>query len=103
MPVLLERLKTGADLAGIPGLLYRLADGTVADNGQAGLMTDWATSSIPCRHAFYEFGKPFVQLETSRGCPMGCTYCTSSRTNVRLRSLDTVREELAHLRDCGVK
>ena len=103
MPVLLERLKTGADMAGVPGLLYRLADGTVADNGQTGLMTDWATSSIPCRHAFYEFGKPFVQLETSRGCPMGCTYCTSSRTNVRLRSLDTVREELAHLRDCGVK
>ncbi len=103
MPVLLERLKTGADMAGVPGLLYRLADGTVADNGQAGLMTDWATSSIPCRHACYEFGKRFVQLETSRGCPMGCTYCTSSRTNVRLRSLDTVREELAHLRDCGVK
>ena len=102
MPVLLERLKNGADMAGVPGLLYRLADGTVADNGQAGVMTDWAMSPMPCRHAFYEFGKPFVQLETSRGCPMGCTYCTSCRTNVRLRPLESVREELAHLRDCGV-
>ena len=102
MPVLLERLKTGADLAGVPGLLYRLADGTVVDNGQSGLALDWAVSPMPCRHSLFEFGKPFVQLETSRGCPMGCTYCTSSRTNVRLRSLDSVREELAHLRDCGV-
>jgi hypothetical protein len=103
MPVLLERLKNGTDMAGVPGLLYRLADGTVADNGGSGVMRDWAMSPIPCRHAFYEFGKPFVQLETSRGCPMGCTYCTSSRTNVRLRPLESVREELAHLRDCGVK
>ena len=103
MPVLLERLKSGADLAGVPGLLYRLADGMVADNGQSGVMKDWAMSPIPCRHAFYEFGKPFVQLETSRGCPMGCTYCTSCRTNVRLRPLESVREELAHLHDCGVK
>ena len=103
MPVLLERLKSGADLAGVPGLLYRLADGTVVDNGQTGLATDWAASPMPCRHVFYEFGKPFVQLETSRGCPMGCTYCTSCHTNVRFRSLEHVREELTHLHDCGVK
>ena len=103
MPVLLEKLKNGDDMAGVPGLLYRLADGTVADNGQAGLAADWAASPMACRHSFFEFGKPFVQLETSRGCPMGCTYCTSCHTNVRLRSLEHVREELAHLRDCGVK
>lgn len=103
MPVLLERLVAGDDLAGVPGLLYRLPDGTVADNGQAGLMTDWADSPMPCKQVFFEFGKPFVQVETSRGCPMGCTYCTSCRTHVRLRSLEQVRAELTHLKDCGVK
>ena len=103
MPALLERLKNGADLAGVPGLLYHLDDGTVADNRQSGVMTDWADSPMPCTQAFFEFGKPFVQVETSRGCPMGCTYCTSSRTSVRFRSLEQVRAELAHLRDCGVK
>ncbi|MCR4573126.1 MAG: B12-binding domain-containing radical SAM protein [Lentisphaeria bacterium] len=103
MPILLERLKSGSDLRGVPGLLYRLVDGRIVDNGQSGLMMDWASSPMPCRHAFYEFGKPFVQLETSRGCPMGCTYCTSSRTNVRVRSLEQVRAELEHLKECGVK
>ena len=103
MPVLLERLKNGTDLADVPGLLYRSDDGTVVDNGQSGLMADWAASPMPCRHVFYEFGRPFVQLETSRGCPMGCTYCTSCRTNVRVRSLEQVRAELEHLKECGVK
>ena len=103
MPVLLERLRNGDSVEGVPGLLYRLADGTVVDNKQTGLMEDWATSPMPCTQAFFEFGKPFVQVETSRGCPMGCTYCTSCHTNVRLRSLEHVREELKHLRDCGVK
>ncbi len=103
MPILLKRLQNGDDMADVPGLLYRLADGTVVDNGQTGLATEWAVSPMACRHSFFEFGKPFVQLETSRGCPMGCTYCTSCHTNVRLRSLEHVREELAHLHDCGVK
>ena len=103
MPVLLERLKNGTDLADVPGLLYRSDDGAVVDNGQSGLMADWVASPMPCSQSFFEFGKPFVQLETSRGCPMGCTYCTSCRTNVRVRSLEQVRAELEHLKECGVK
>lgn len=98
LPLFLERLSSGEDMGGIPGLLYR-----GGENSGSGFDTGWAEAPLPGSDRFFDFEKPFAQIETSRGCPMGCTYCTSCRTPVRMKSLDRVREELTCLRDGGVR
>ena len=64
---------------------------------------DWSNSDYPVNDPFFISDKPFVQIETSRGCPMKCFYCTSGNTNIRYRSLSNVEEELNILSDKGVK
>ena len=67
-----------------------------------GIYNDWVSSPYPVTDSFFVTDKPFVQMETSRGCPMGCFYCTSGRTSTRYRSLDQVRDELRLLALKGV-
>ena len=62
----------------------------------------WETLPPPAEDPFFRVDKPFVQMETSRGCPMGCCYCTSCRTKVRWKTLEAVRRELTLLRERGV-
>ena len=64
---------------------------------------DWTNSPCPVCDPFFVTEKPFVQMETSRGCPMGCYYCTSGGTLPRYRTLEQVREELSILSSKGVK
>lgn len=63
---------------------------------------EWESASAPMEAPFFRVDKPFVQMETSRGCPMGCCYCTSCHTKVRYKSMDSIRRELSLLRSRGV-
>lgn len=80
----------------IPGHSILPAEGNaVYDN--------WAESPCPATDPFFVTDKPFVQIETSRGCPMNCFYCTSGKSPTRYRSLEQVRQELKLLSRRGVK
>lgn len=81
------------------------ADGKreIVPEGGSGVFLNWASSAAPVSDEFFRTDKPFVQMETSRGCPMGCLYCTSCRTELRFRSLKAVEEELELLRERGVR
>ncbi len=74
----------------------------VPENGNA-VYEQWSSSPYPVTDHFFVCDKPFVQIETSRGCPMGCFYCTSGGTRTRYRSLEQVREELQLLCFKGIK
>lgn len=63
---------------------------------------DWEVAPAPVSSPFFKLDKPFVQMETTRGCPHGCLYCTSCRTNVRSKSIEQVRQELQLLSDKGI-
>lgn len=85
----------------IPGLCA-VVDGHYADAGMAEPVG--ALDDIP---PFYGrmlagFRKPFVQVETSRGCSNGCLFCTSRHSRVRVKSMDRLRLDLAAVRDAGV-
>ena len=67
------------------------------------IYADWVNSPYPVTDPFFVTDKPFVQIETSRGCPMQCFYCTSGGTAIRYRSMDQVREELQQLSQRGVR
>lgn len=64
---------------------------------------EWESSPYPVTDPFFATDKPFVQIETSRGCPMKCFYCTSGNTRTRYRTLEQVREELQLLSEKGVR
>ena len=68
-----------------------------------GLYADWENSPYACKDPFFAFDKPFVQLETSRGCPMNCSYCTSSGIPTRYRRMEQIKEELTLLQEKGVR
>ena len=68
-----------------------------------GVFAEWENSKFPVRDPFFVTDKPFVQLETSRGCPMKCFYCTSGNTRTRYRTPEQVRAELKLLEAKGVR
>lgn len=68
-----------------------------------GIFEAWSNSGFPVDDPFFVTDKPFVQMETSRGCPMKCFYCTSGGTLPRYRSLEQVRAELTALEKRGVR
>ncbi len=64
---------------------------------------EWRSSTYPVADQFFDTSKPFVQIETSRGCPMKCFYCTSGNTITRYRTPAQVREELQLLAAKGIR
>lgn len=102
MPHLLAAVAAGTPPPAITGLLCRGPDGTIVHPATpAAVSADWAASPPPAESPLFPAGKPFVQMETSRGCPHACSYCTSCRTPVRQKELAAVRHELGLLRARG--
>ncbi len=46
---------------------------------------------------------PLIQLETSRGCPSECSFCSASYDQYRVFSADRVLAELVHYKAFGIK
>ena len=79
------------------------SEGRIVPSDGNASYTGWISAPFPVNDPFFCFDKPFVQVETSRGCPMGCFYCTSGGTKPRYRSLEQIRAELGLLAAKGVK
>lgn len=69
----------------------------------APVFMEWSNAMLPCQDSFYDSSKPFVQVETSRGCPNSCIFCTSARTKVRYKAIDDVRAELEALYERNIR
>ncbi len=102
-PELLERWRRGQGWDDIPGLCGLDQQGLYRDNGAALVVEDF--DAIPSFYAreLKGFCKPFIQLETSRGCRNGCLFCTSRHTARRVHSENRVREDLQAIQAAGVK
>jgi radical SAM superfamily enzyme YgiQ (UPF0313 family) len=102
LPEWLAGIGTPGNGGGIPGLCG-MVEGSYRDNGVAA-----GVASLDDIPPFYQreldgFRKPFVQIETSRGCHNHCLFCTSRETPVRYRSLARVRADLESIRGAGVR
>ena len=75
---------------------------SIIPENKPAIAENWHTSYPVCDE-FFNTDKPFVQLETSRGCPMGCKYCTSCNNPLRVKDLASVKEELTLLKAKNVK
>lgn len=87
----------------IQGLCWLDAQGIYQDNGLARVMAfDQLTN--PEASEFFNWSKPFVQLETTRGCFNTCAFCVSGGEKpVRTLSIDVIRERLQTIHRHGIK
>ena len=60
--------------------------------------------SAPEESEFFNWSKPFVQLETTRGCFNTCAFCVSGGEKpVRTLSIETIRQRLETIHRNGIK
>ena len=88
----------------ITGLCYIDAKGdTYHDNGIARVL-NFAGLVPPGQSRFFNWSKPFVQLETTRGCFNTCAFCVSGGEKpVRTLSIESIRERLQLIHAHGIK
>jgi radical SAM superfamily enzyme YgiQ (UPF0313 family) len=111
---LLPALRAGgraADLAGVPGLVYRGEDGEIVRTPPRPLIPDLDTQPLPDRDAVdldrylqtwrRHHGRGSLSLLTARGCPFTCTWCSRSvfGGTHRRRAPERVADEVEGLRD----
>lgn len=110
---LLESIDEPAAWTGIEGLCWidqRKALGQTDskaniyhDNGTA-RVADFASLRFPEESPFFRWDKPFVQLETTRGCFNTCAFCVSGGEKpVRSQSLEKVEARLENIHAHGIK
>ncbi|MEM3897481.1 MAG: radical SAM protein [Nitrososphaerota archaeon] len=108
---ILERIERGGDLSGVAGITYRAGD-RIRENPPRGLIDDLDSLPIPAYNLLpmekYVVDRVrYAAIVTSRGCPYGCIFCSSSLQfgkRWRAHSPERVLEELMILRyDYGAR
>ncbi len=108
MPALVDALDRRAELAKIPGLMLPTAAGPV-HTGHAPARRNLDELPLPARHLIDEyadhyyinFRKPLALMETARGCPFKCNFCSVWKfheSTFREKSPARVVEELGQIR-----
>lgn len=87
----------------ITGLCYLDENNQYQDNGIARVM-NFSQLISPEKSCFFNWSKPFVQLETTRGCFNTCAFCVSGGEKpVRTIPLEAIRERLNGIHQHGIK
>jgi len=101
MPALARALKDGSDPGTVPGIAVRHDSGNVRVSAPAVMASPDHYPPPPVRllqnRRYRRHGLGSITLVTSRGCPMGCSYCATGRHSYmpyRRRSVDTVLKEI---------
>lgn len=105
-PFLLDRLERGEDLSGTPGL-YLPGSGL---QGKRIFEKNLDRFPLP-NTAHFSFSVPdkqelWIPLQTRRGCPMDCSYCSTATIegrSIRKRQPDLIVEEIAGYVGAGFK
>ena len=87
----------------ITGLCYLDNEKQYQDNGLAKVLT-FDQLTAPEESRFMNWSKPFVQLETTRGCFNTCAFCVSGGEKpVRTLSIDAIRQRLQTIHRHGIQ
>ena len=104
LPAFLEAIDNEATWADVKGLCWiSPVDNTYHDYGIA-RVEDFAALRYPEESRFFKWDKPFVQLETTRGCFNTCAFCVSGGEKpVRYQSIEQVQARLENIHAHGIK
>lgn len=87
----------------ITGLCFLDTEGQYHDNGLSRVMT-FDKLVNPEQSPFFNWSKPFVQLETTRGCFNTCAFCVSGGEKpVRTLSVEAIRERVRLIHEKGIR
>lgn len=87
----------------IVGLCYLNEENQYCDNGLARVL-QFDQLTPPEKSRFFNWSKPFVQLETTRGCFNTCAFCVSGGEKpVRSLPIEKIRERLQIIHQHGIK
>lgn len=87
----------------LPGACHINTSGQYIDNGTAKI-TDFSKLTPPEESLFFEWDKPFVQLETSRGCFNTCSFCVSGEVrNIQDRDINEIKTRINFMAKKGVR
>ena len=87
----------------IAGLCYLDTDKQYRDNGTARVL-NFSRLIPPEKSCFFNWDKPFVQLETTRGCFNTCAFCVSGGEKpIRTLSIENIRQRLQTIHEHGIK
>ena len=103
-PRVVEALVAGAPLDDIPGISF-IRDGEIISTPDAPFISDLDALPFPDLSLIRGRGKVNVAVQTSRGCPHRCVFCSVTPMfghKYRFRSPENVVEELAMYRDQGI-
>lgn len=100
----LEMWNSPMDWNDIVGLCYvDKPSGVYRDNGLARVM-DFASLRAPEESALFAWGKPFVQVETTRGCFNTCAFCVSGVGDpIRRLPLEAISQRLHRILERGIR
>ena len=102
LPNYLNAINDTSQWPEIEGLCW-MEDGVYHDNGIASV-SDFAALKYPEESSFFNWDKPFVQLETTRGCFNTCAFCVSGgQKPVRYQSIDQVAARLKNIYEHGIR
>lgn len=102
LPEFLDKIDRRSSWQSIEGLCWMSENG-YHDNGIA-RVNDFASLKYPEESCFFNWDKPFVQLETTRGCFNTCAFCVSGGEKpVRYQSLEQVSKRLENICSHGIK
>lgn len=86
----------------IIGLCY-IHKGIYHDNGLARIK-DFTSLHAPEESSLFTWGKPFVQVEATRGCFNTCAFCVSGMGDpIRTLPIENIRQRLDHIRKQGIR
>lgn len=87
----------------IKGICFLDRTARYVDNGKC-LTESFNLLNFPENSKYFELSKPFVQIETSRGCFNNCVFCVSGIENgVQYSNLNLLSERLNYFYDKGIK
>ena len=87
----------------ITGLCYLDKENHYQDNGLARVLA-FDQLTAPEESRFFNWNKPFVQLETTRGCFNTCAFCVSGGEKpVRTLSINAIRQRLQIIHSHGIQ
>lgn len=91
------------DWVTVTGLCMLDREGKYHDGGIARVQ-DFAGLAPPEKSRFFNWEKPFVQLETTRGCFNDCAFCVSGAEKpVRTTSTESVQERIKNIYEHGIR